>query len=1196
VDADEFISKWQVSGGNERANTQMFVTDLCDLLGVERPRPTQSDTGHNDYVFERHVVKAEIDGTTSNGWIDLYKRDCFILEAKQGSAADAAAVDAGLGDSLRDLFGQTAAERFKRGMAKRGTEQWTGAMLRAAGQADGYARALPEGHGWPPFLLVSDIGFCIDVYANFARDGRPYAPFPDRRRFRITLDDLRDKDVRERLAALWTTPMSLDPSAEAARVTREVADYLATLARDIEKREQNADRVAAFLMRVLFTMFAEDTGLIPKKSFSKLMAKVRDRPENLKPQLSALWKAMDEGGFAGALGEAGETVRKFNGYLFKDTTAIRLEPNEIDVLIAAAASDWRQVEPAIFGTLLERALNPKERAKLGAHYTPRAYVERLVGPTIMEPLREDWLGARTAAMEAAEAGDREKARRLVEAFHTRLAQTKVLDPACGTGNFLYVAMARMKELEGEVLELLEELGDDRYLAELAGHTITPENFLGIEINPRAAEIAQLVLWIGYLQWHFRVNGEDRMPEPPVLRDVKTIECRDALIEWDKRELVRDENGRPVTRWDGTTMKPQPSTNRLIPDESARAEVYRYIQPRQAPWPNADFIVGNPPFIGCRRMRKRLSSPYVDALRIAYSDLSGEIDFVTYWWSRAARLVSRRQIRRFGLITTKTIAQSSNRSVLREHFENDRKHLIHLEFAIPNHPWHDQETTAAVRIAMTVGAAGQGSGSLWTIKTERRRRGETHLDFSIKHGRINVDLTIGPKIASATALKSNSKICWMGVKMSGDGFKINPSRRTAFERDGVPPDRMPRVIAGTDVSELRAPSYALDFFDLSQDELKTRYPTAYNHLLMYVKPERDQNDRESYSAEWWRFVEPRPRLRASTRDLKRYIVTSETHTHPIFTFVWNDQIIIDGSVIGVASEDAWILGVLSSRAHEVWALRAGGRQGVGDDPRYQNEMCFDPFPFPDTSDESLKARIRDAAEALDALRKDVLARHTDLTLTRLYNTLEALRAAEAAGTVLSEKERDIATRGCVSLIRQYHDEIDSAVAEAYGWDGWNDPHPSQSGEGQAVGNVPRGGDRPTGPTSTAPLNWRGLPDDIILECLVALNKERAAEEAKGKVRWLRPEFQAPDYVAPADQKKLALPEAERPTAEVIEWPAALPEQVVAVASVVARWGGPVVANDVARAFMGKRAASVIPVLDALAGMGRVRKLEDGRYAA
>jgi hypothetical protein len=1158
VTVDEFIAEWSESGGNERANTQTFINDLCEVLGVQRPRATQSDMAANDYVFERHVIKTEIDGATSNGWIDCYKRDSFILEAKQGSEADKRAVESGRGDSLRDFFGQTAADRFKRGMAKRGTGQWTGAMQRAAGQAEGYAKALPTEHGWPPFLLVTDVGYCIDIYADFQRSGKGYAPFPDRRRFRIRLEDLQDEAVRKRLAAIWDRPLSLDPSAEAARVTREIADHLATLARRIEARDHNPDRTAAFLMRLLFTMFAEDTGLIPKKSFSALLRKVRERPDNLVPQLADLWARMDTGGFVGALGDAGETVRQFNGYLFKETSAIPLEVEEIDVLIAAAAADWRQVEPAIFGTLLERALNPKERAKLGAHYTPRAYVERLVGPTIMEPLREDWAGARTAATQAAEAGDQESARKIVETFHGKLAQTKVLDPACGTGNFLYVSMARMKELEGEVLELLEELGDDQYLAEISGHTITPENFLGIEINPRAANIAQLVLWIGYLQWHFRVNGEDRMPEAPVLRDVKTIENRDALITWDKRELERDQYGKPVTRWDGTTLKPQATTNRLIPDETARAEIYRYIRPKRATWPNADFIIGNPPFIGCRRMRKRLSSPYVDALRLVYDDLSGEIDFVTYWWARAAGLVATRAVRQFGLITTKTIAQSSNRPVLRKHLEKGAKNLIHLSFAIPNHPWHDQDTTAAVRIAMTVGATGSGPGTLSTIKSERRRKGETFLEFDQAFGRINVDLTIGPNVASAKSLKANSRICWMGVKMSGQGFKFDAQKRREFQQDGVPLSCMPRVFAGTDVSELRPATYALDFFDLSENDLRTNYPTAYDHLLTHVKPERDQNDREAYSEEWWRFVEPRPKLRASTQALVRYIVTSETSTHPIFSFVDAAGLIIDGSVIAVASEDAWTLGALSSQIHAVWALRAGGRQGAGDDPRYQNEVCFDPFPFPDTCDEAVKDRIRDAAEKLDALRKDVLTRHEDLTLTKLYNALVALRAAEKAGTVLSDKDRDVTTRGCVSLIRQYHDTIDAAAAEAYGW-------PAD------------------------------LTDEEILERLVALNKERAAEEAKGRVRWLRPDFQQAGYVAPAEQTALALPE-EVKAAETIRWPDSLPDQVVAVAGVVERAGRPIAAHDVARAFKGKRATTVLPVLDALAGMGRLRKLEDGRYAA
>jgi hypothetical protein len=278
---------------------------------------------------------------------------------------------------------------------------------------------------------------------------------------------------------------------------------------------------------------------------------------------------------------------------------------------------------------------------------------------------------------------------------------------------------------------------------------------------------------------------------------------------------------------------------------------------------------------------------------------------------------------------------------------------------------------------------------------------------------------------------------------------------------------------------------------------------------------------------------------------------------VFAFLDTD-VVPDTKVVFIGLDDPLWLGILCSRTHTSWSSRIGGWLGAGNDSTYNHSDCFEKFPFPDTSDETLKDRIRDTAEKLDALRKDVLARHADLTLTKLYNVLEALRAADKAGTVLSDKDRDIATRGCVSLIRQYHDTIDAAVAEAYGW-------PAD------------------------------LSDAEILERLVALNKVRAAEEAKGEIKWLRPDFQKPGYVAPREQKALALPEAA-PTAEVLAWPAALPDQFTAVAAVVDRAARPIAANDVARAFKGKNAKGIAPVLDTLAGMGRLRKLTDGRYAA
>lgn len=483
-------------------------------------------------------------------------------------------------------------------------------MTQAKGQAERYAKALPVEHGWPPFLLICDVGYCIEVYADFTGTRKAYTQFPDRSRYRVMLEDLRDDEVRKRLATIWTAPLSLDPSKEALRVTREIGELLATLARRLENRGHTPSTTAAFLMRLLFTMFAEDTNLIPKDSFSLLLKRQRGRPELLQEQLSELWSKMDTSGFVGALGLAGEKVRQFNGYLFKDHNALALDAAELDVLIRAAEYKWTLVEPAVFGTLLERALDPKERAKLGAHFTPPASVERLVIPTIMDPLRDEWAGVRTAVVGLLDQERRDDAVKVVRDFHRKLAKTLVLDPACGTGNFLYVAMAKMKELEAEVIELTSALGSYQEVLEITGRTITPENFLGIEVNPRAAAIAQLVLWIGYLQWHFRTVGVDKMPPEPVLRDVQTIETRDAVIGWDVKILATDDGGNPITVWDGVTVKPHAATGELVPDETAQVDTFRYVGVRAAKWPRADFIVGNPPFIGNKRMRKRLGAGYL----------------------------------------------------------------------------------------------------------------------------------------------------------------------------------------------------------------------------------------------------------------------------------------------------------------------------------------------------------------------------------------------------------------------------------------------------------------------------------------------------------------------------------------------------------------------------------------------------------
>ena len=604
---DEFIQRWQGSGGSERANFHQFAVELTHLLGVAAPKPAHADAQNDDYRFERPVTFIHT-GTQSKGFIDLYRAKHFVMEAKQGTGKGAEPVP----DQLSLLA--DAPVQLRAGHGVRGTRKWDDTMLRARNQADGYARAVARTDGWPPFLLVVDVGHVIEVYADFSGQGQGYTQFPDGNRYRITLDDLHDAKIRERLHTIWSDPHALDPAKISAAVTRKVAGHLAELGKSFEGQGHASEDVARFLMRCLFTMFAEDVDLIPAKAFSGLLVKLRGHPEHAQPALKSLWETMNGGGFSTVLMA---DLKKFNGGLFKDAAALPLSEIQLHLLIQAAQHDWREVEPAIFGTLLERALDKRQRHKLGAHYTPRAYVERLVTPVVMEPLRADWLAVQGSALILAGQDKLAEARDTVRAFHRKLCDMRVLDPACGSGNFLYVALELMKRLEGEVMALLRDLGEDQGALALAGHTVDPHQFLGLELNPWAAAVAELVLWIGYLQWHFRTHGK-ASPAEPVLRDFKNIENRDAVLDWESRRERRDENGVLVTRWDGIGTVEHPVTGERVPDPAARTQVWDYIKPRPANWPEADFIVGNPPFIGKGSiMREALGDGYTEAIRKAY---------------------------------------------------------------------------------------------------------------------------------------------------------------------------------------------------------------------------------------------------------------------------------------------------------------------------------------------------------------------------------------------------------------------------------------------------------------------------------------------------------------------------------------------------------------------------------------------------
>ena len=355
-------------------------------------------------------------------------------------------------------------------------------------------------------------------------------------------------------------------------------------------------------------MFAEDAALIPERSFTDLLRSYRDDLDALPSAIEELWRAMDAGTFSASVRAK---LRRFNGGLFAQCHALPLSARALDLLLECAAADWREVEPAIFGTLLERALDPRERHKLGAHYTPRAYVERLVLPAVIDPLREEWEAAQVAIAQLAEQADAEVhlsdkaqlaserwARQAILAelhrFLSRLTSVRILDPACGSGNFLYVTLEHLKRLEGEVVRAMARYGEAPRL-EVEGAAVTPAQFLGIEVNPRAAAIADLVLWIGYLQWHLRTHDGAQGLSDPVLRAFGNIACRDAVLAFEGRRARVNASGDAVTVWDGQATRMSAATGDQVPDASAMIPVYDYEGARQADWPQADFIVGNPPF-------------------------------------------------------------------------------------------------------------------------------------------------------------------------------------------------------------------------------------------------------------------------------------------------------------------------------------------------------------------------------------------------------------------------------------------------------------------------------------------------------------------------------------------------------------------------------------------------------------------------
>ena len=1108
---NELATRFTDVGAAERANYSLYLIELCEAIGVERPRPAATPGRSAEgiaYQFEFPVKTTTRDGVVSTNFIDLYKSGSFALEAK----------DAMDGSSMTTL------------------------LTKAFGQVSNYAKDLAER---PPYIMVLDVGKTLIVWDRWPGT---YGGF--HLGTRIDLKTLANQPENVALLRdIWNDPTIRDPRRYAQKITVEIAGLLAELAATLEARGHDAERVSRFLIRCVFSMFAEDVHLLRQKEFTQLLEGVAGLgPEAFVAAAENLWKAMDAGTMFGW-----QKMLRFNGHFFANAEALPLEPHEVALLRRASAADWSAVEPSIFGTLLVRALTPEERHRLGAEYTPRAFIERLVRPTVEEPVRERWTAvqaevlqlmdtpaARKALKARKDSADVRTARKRVLHFHEWLRGLQILDPACGSGNFLYVTMHTLKRVEVEVFRLLRELSYGQLDARLA--EIDPSQFHGIEVKAWAREIAELTLWIGFHQFWRQQHG-DVQPDEPLLRDTGTLELRDAVLAWDSIRHV-PEKDRP----DPTPRLVHPVTGQLVPDPTRKLKYMEYVGARQAEWPEADFIVGNPPYLGRHRKRDALGDGYIDALGDAYREMNDSVDFVMYWWWKAANRIARGRTVSAGLITTNSLTQGFNADVVRA-LQADGVQIV---WAAPDHPWLDGPDEASVRVALTVVRKSTDSGKRVT-RVEVDENGEI-VDI-ITANRINADLSITADVdsASGSPLEANVRLAMRGVQPQGEGFQLSSEEGARLASYPGYSEVVRHHRNGRDLAARSRMRFIIDFALMSLEDAR-KYPIAFNVVEDRVKPHRIANSRATYAKYWWRLGEPRPGLRIAINSISRFIATPETTANRFFVFL-DASISVDNSVVVVASADAFLLGVLSANIHVLWARAAGTRLGVGNDERYNNPRCFDPFPFPDPSP-ALRTRITAVAESLDAHRKAAIDRDERVTMTGMYNVIAKLRSNEP----LTPKERAVHEIAACGVLRDMHDELDKLVAESYGW-----PWP--------------------------------MSDAEILDRLVALHDVRVAEEAQGLVRWLRPEYQAPNAVPNTPPAELTLTPGVSPVVAVAEpakWPAEAVEQIGALKRLASAASTSV--DEATAHFVGAKREIVARHLETLEILGELRAVEGGRFVA
>ncbi len=856
-----FINKWGPSGPafhlNEEQGAQSHFLDLCELLGVPKPG------SHDGYVFEK---KALVLGE-ARGYADVFKRGAFAWENKApGKNLDAA---------LKQLLN--------------------------------YSSALAN----PPLLVVCD-RLSIRVQSQFT--GHPSETFT------VLLPELAQPEKLALLRRIWLDPESFRPKVTSRDITEVAAKSFATLADSLRRRgpapaqdpegfQTHADDVAHFLTQCLFCFFAEDVGLLPQRMFDGLVNNRRLTSDKLTSGMSNLFNVMRDGGMYG-----NDDIPWFNGGLFKTVNVPQLNVLDVTELRNAAALNWSAIDVSIFGTLFERGLDPSKRSQLGAHYTDPATIMRIIEPVLQRPLLQIWelveqeIQGLMAKSRKKDDAAYKKARIQFTDWLLRLQNFRVLDPACGSGNFLFLGLKALKDIEHQSHLAAAALGLDREADLVTG----PHNMLGIELNEYAAELARVTVWIGEIQWRL-AKGYD-FKTNPVLEPLDNIECCDALLTWlpvSLPPLPGEKNDRlpPPLGEGGGGGSPRP-------------------QAIEATWPKASIVIGNPPFLGDKKMRAELGGDYTETLRSVYKGrVPGGADLVTYWFEKARKAIETQGLGAAGLVATQSVRAGANRKVLARVCEMTR-----IFEAWSDMPWVNDG--AAVRVSLICfGWGGNGvildGHHVLRIPADLGGVGQTDLTTAVPMSENAGVAFQGPVKVGAFDISGEQARKWLrlpNVNRKSNALVLRPWAN------------------GQDLARRSSDKWIVDFGAVMQEREASEFESPFAHVSLVVKPQRAAQNDQNRKRYWWRHGRSGEDYRAAVTDLARYVATPRVAKHRYFVWL-SSQVWPDSRLYAIARADDATFGILSSRIHEAWSLENASMHGVGNDPTYNAKSCFETFPFP-----------------------------------------------------------------------------------------------------------------------------------------------------------------------------------------------------------------------------------------------------------